>query len=283
MGLLDGRIAIVTGSGRGIGKATALRFAREGAKVVVSDLDEAPAQETAQEIKSAGGEACRLCRGCGPTGFRRGNRGKSGADVGRAPHPGEQRRFHLGRGGPQDDRRAVGDHAGRAPHRPFSHHPGGGPFFPRGRQAGKSSGEGGQPEDYQCVFPGRDEGNSGQANYASAKAGVVGLARALAKEWGPLNVQVNAVAYGWIDTRLTKEKEAGQTLERDGKAIAIGIPAGTRNIMHILIPLGRAGTPEEAAGPILFLASPLSDYVSGQCLEVTGGFFQGLLSVLFVT
>jgi len=85
-------------------------------------------------------------------------------------------------------------------------------------------------------------------------------------------VQVNAVSYGWIDTRLTKEKEAGQTIEREGKTIAIGIPAGMRNIMPLLIPLGRAGTPEEAAGPILFLASPLSDYVSGQCLEVTGGF-----------
>ena len=87
-----------------------------------------------------------------------------------------------------------------------------------------------------------------------------------------MNVQVNAVSYGWIDTRLTKEKEAGQTIERNGRAIAIGIPAALRNIMPMIIPMGRAGTPEEAAGPVLFLASPLSDYVSGQCLEVTGGF-----------
>jgi 3-oxoacyl-[acyl-carrier protein] reductase len=115
-------------------------------------------------------------------------------------------------------------------------------------------------------------GNSGQANYASAKAGVVGLSRALSKECGSLNVQVNAVSYGWIDTRLTQEKETGQTLERDGKAIAIGIPAAMRNIMPMLIPMGRAGSPEEAAGPLLFLASPLSGYLSGQCIEVTGGF-----------
>ncbi|MGC8811505.1 MAG: SDR family NAD(P)-dependent oxidoreductase, partial [bacterium] len=115
-------------------------------------------------------------------------------------------------------------------------------------------------------------GNSGQVNYASAKAGLVGMARALAKEWGPFNVQVNAVAFGWIDTRLTKEKEAGQTVEWAGQAIAIGIPAAMRNMMPLIIPMGRPGTPTEAAGPILFLASPLSDYVSGQCLEVTGGY-----------
>jgi 3-oxoacyl-[acyl-carrier protein] reductase len=98
------------------------------------------------------------------------------------------------------------------------------------------------------------------------------MARALSKEWGSLNVQVNAVSYGWIDTRLTKEKEKGQTLERDGQPVAIGIPAAMRNVMTMIIPMGRPGTPEEAAGPILFLASPLSDYVSGQCIEVTGGF-----------
>jgi 3-oxoacyl-[acyl-carrier protein] reductase len=115
-------------------------------------------------------------------------------------------------------------------------------------------------------------GNSGQANYSSAKAGIVGMARALSKEWGPLNVQVNAVAYGWIDTRLTREKEAGLTLEREGQPVAVGIPAALRNMMKMIIPMGRAGTPEEAAGPVLFLASPLSDYVSGQCIEVTGGY-----------
>jgi 3-oxoacyl-[acyl-carrier protein] reductase len=80
------------------------------------------------------------------------------------------------------------------------------------------------------------------------------------------------VSYGWIDTRLTKEKEAGEALEREGQSVALGIPAAMRNIMRMVIPAGRPGTPEEAAGPVLFLASPLSDYVSGQCIEVTGGF-----------
>jgi len=114
-------------------------------------------------------------------------------------------------------------------------------------------------------------GNAGQANYSSGKAGIVGMTRTLAKEWGAFNVQANAVAYGWVDTRLTQEKEAGQTIERDGKPVAVGIPAAMRGAMQMMIPMGRAGTPEEAAGPLLFLASPLSDYVSGQCLEITGG------------
>jgi len=114
-------------------------------------------------------------------------------------------------------------------------------------------------------------GNAGQANYSSAKAGIVGLSRTLAKEWGPMNIQVNAVAYGWIDTRLTREKEKGEAIEREGKQVAIGIPDAMRKAMTMVVPMGRPGTPEEAAGPVLFLASPLSDYVSGQCVEVTGG------------
>jgi 3-oxoacyl-[acyl-carrier protein] reductase len=86
-----------------------------------------------------------------------------------------------------------------------------------------------------------------------------------------MNIQVNAVAYGWIDTRLTREKEKGEAIEREGKQVAIGIPDAMRKAMTMVVPMGRPGTPEEAAGPVLFLASPLSDYVSGQCVEVTGG------------
>jgi 3-oxoacyl-[acyl-carrier protein] reductase len=114
-------------------------------------------------------------------------------------------------------------------------------------------------------------GNLGQANYAAAKAGVVGLAKTLAKEWGAFNVQANALAFGLIETRLTAPKEQGSQIEREGQSIALGIPSQIREMAKLLIPLGRPGTPEEAAGPILFLASSLSDYVSGQVLEVTGG------------
>jgi len=114
-------------------------------------------------------------------------------------------------------------------------------------------------------------GNAGQANYAAGKAGVVGLTKTLAREWGQFNIQVNAVAFGFIETRLTQAKEAGATVARESADIALGIPQANRDVAFKLIPMGRGGTPEEAAGAVLFFASPLSDYVSGQVLEVTGG------------
>jgi len=115
------------------------------------------------------------------------------------------------------------------------------------------------------------KGGVGQANYSSAKSGILGLTRTMAREWGRFNVQVNAIAYGWIDTRLTKAKETAEILERHGKEVAVGIPAARQDMLRQMNPLGRPGTVDEAAGAILFMASPLSDYVSGQVLEVTGG------------
>jgi 3-oxoacyl-[acyl-carrier protein] reductase len=114
-------------------------------------------------------------------------------------------------------------------------------------------------------------GNAGQANYSSGKAGVIGLTKTLAKEWGQFNIQVNAVAFGRIDTRLTQAKEKGESITRGDAQIAIGIPGERLERTTPMIPLGRAGTALEAAGAIFFFASPFSDYVSGQVLEVAGG------------
>jgi 3-oxoacyl-[acyl-carrier protein] reductase len=114
-------------------------------------------------------------------------------------------------------------------------------------------------------------GNFGQANYAAAKAGIIGLTKTLAREWGAFNMQVNCVAFGLIDTRLTRSKKTGETVRRANAEIDLGIPSAIREASLQLIPMGRPGTAREAAGAILFLASPLSDYVSGQVLEVTGG------------
>jgi 3-oxoacyl-[acyl-carrier protein] reductase len=114
-------------------------------------------------------------------------------------------------------------------------------------------------------------GNAGQANYSAGKAGIIGLTRTLAKEWGAFNIQVNAVAFGYIETRLTASKENATKIERDGQEIELGIPDQMRQMAKRAIPMGRGGTPEEAAGPLVFLASDLSNYVSGQVLEITGG------------
>lgn len=115
-------------------------------------------------------------------------------------------------------------------------------------------------------------GNVGQANYSSAKSGVVGLTKTMCKEWARYNVQSNCVAFGFIDTRLTQDKEKGIAVEMHGKKIAVGVPEKVRQGFIQLIPAGRPGTPEEAANAIFFFASPLSDYVSGQLLVVGGGF-----------
>ena len=119
-------------------------------------------------------------------------------------------------------------------------------------------------------------GNAGQANYSSGKAGVIGLTRTIAKEWGQFKVNVNAVAFGFIDTRLTQAKVEGNVMEKDGETIQLGIPEQMRGLASALIPLGRAASPEEAAGGVFFLCSPWSNYVHGQTLHVTGGMFGGM-------
>jgi 3-oxoacyl-[acyl-carrier protein] reductase len=119
-------------------------------------------------------------------------------------------------------------------------------------------------------------GNAGQANYAAGKAGVQGLTRTLAKEWGQFRINVNAVAYGFVETRLTASKDASNTMEIDGQTVQLGIPDQIRGIANMLIPLGRAASVREAAGPVAFLCSPWSDYVHGQTLMVTGGAFGGM-------
>ena len=115
-------------------------------------------------------------------------------------------------------------------------------------------------------------GNVGQANYSSAKSGVVGLTKTMSKEWARYNVQSNCVAFGFIETRLTQDKEKGIVVETATEKIAVGVPKAQRDLLIKMIPMGRPGTAEEAAGAILFFASPLSDYVSGQVLVVGGCF-----------
>ncbi|USK35904.1 SDR family oxidoreductase [Bacillus sp. F19] len=113
-------------------------------------------------------------------------------------------------------------------------------------------------------------GNVGQANYASAKAGVIGLTKTIAREWGQFNINCNAVAFGLIDTRLTKAKEK---IEDSDEKISLGIPEKVRTMFEKSIPQRRAGTAEEAAQGIFYLASPLSNYINGQVLHLNGGWY----------
>jgi len=119
-------------------------------------------------------------------------------------------------------------------------------------------------------------GNAGQANYSSAKSAVVGLTKTLAKEWGQFKINVNAVAFGFVETRLTAAKEGAETIERGGEKIQLGIPEQMRQMASMLIPLGRGATPKEAAGGIFILCTPWANYIHGQTLHVTGGQFGGM-------
>ena len=115
-------------------------------------------------------------------------------------------------------------------------------------------------------------GNPGQANYSSAKLGVVGLTKSLAKEWGRYNVCVNAVAFGLIHTRLTQALDGeGATVDIAGREIAVGVRRDRLESAASRIPLGRGGTAEEAAGSVYLFCIPESDYVSGQLLICDGG------------
>ncbi len=272
MGMIDGKVAILTGAGRGIGAATAKMFGAEGASVVVSDLDPAPAEETAATIRHAGGNAIVVA-----------------GDVTDPAFPAQLIKATLDAFGGIDiivnnagytwdaviqnmtDKQwyAMIDVHTTAPFRILRE----ASNFIRDA-AKKEQAANGRANPRKVVNVSSVSGvygNAGQVNYSTAKAGITGLTKTLAKEWGRYNVQVNCVCYGFIETRLTASKEAAEKVQRDGEEIQLGVPDQMRQMAPLLIPLGRPGTPEEAAGPILFLASPLSNYVSGIVLEVTGG------------
>lgn len=272
MKLLDQKVAIITGAGRGIGSAAAQLFALHGAHVVVSDIDLAPAEETVALIKAAGGSAVAVAADVTDNGGIEELIGQTvnvygGIDilVNNAGYTWDGMAHKMS---DQQWEAMLAIHL-TAPFRIIR------AAAPYMREVAK------QEKEQHGVARARKiinissttgtRGNMGQANYAAGKAGIIGLTRTLAKEWGVFNIQVNAVAFGFIDTRLTRADEEGAFTEREGKRIKLGIPDQMRQMAFMMIPAGRAGTPDEAAGPLLFFASELSNYVSGQVLEVAGG------------
>jgi 3-oxoacyl-[acyl-carrier protein] reductase len=271
-GWLEGKAAVVTGAGRGIGRATAQLLAAEGARVVVADLDEEPAAGTVAAIRAAGGTAHALLGDVTATAFAdqlvdTALKALGGLDilVNNAGFTWDGTIHKMS----DEQWQSILDVHLTAPFRIIR------AAAPYWRETAKREiaerGVAGARKIINVSSTSGTRGNFGQANYAAAKAGVVGLTKTLAREWGAFNFQVNCVAFGFIDTRLTRSKEAGEQIHRGDAGVPLGIPSEMREAAFKLIPLGRPGTPREAAGAILFLASPLSDYVSGQVLEVTGG------------
>jgi 3-oxoacyl-[acyl-carrier protein] reductase len=273
VGILDGKAAIVTGSARGIGRATAELLAEQGAKVLINDLDGDVAEQTASEIQ-------------GETAVFGGDLTKSGVPdqlVQKAVDEFGQIDIIVNNAGYTIDApihkmsdeqwdRMLDIHT-KVPFQVIR------AAAPHLREPAKKERDEGREVFRKIVNVSSISGtmgNAGQANYSSGKAGVVGLTKTLAKEWGQFKINVNAVAFGYIETRLTASKDDSNTMEIDGEKVQLGIPDQLRGMAAMLIPLGRPGTPEEAAGGIFFLCSPWSNYVHGQVLNVTGGQFTGM-------
>jgi 3-oxoacyl-[acyl-carrier protein] reductase len=273
MGVLDGKSAIVTGSARGIGRATAELLAEHGAQVLINDLDGDVAEQAAGEI-------------AGETAVFSGDLTKPGA-------PDQLVRKAIDSFGKID---IIVNNAGYTVDAPV-HKMSDDQFqkmldihtivpfrviraaAPHLREPAKKEREEGKEVFRKIVNVSSTSGtfgNAGQANYSAGKAGVVGLTKTIAKEWGQFKINVNAVAFGFIDTRLTQAKVDDNTMQKDGETIQLGIPEQMRQMAAVLIPLGRPATPEEAAGGVFFLCSPWSNYVHGQTLHITGGLFGGM-------
>ncbi len=273
MGVLDGKAAIVTGSARGIGRATAEILVEHGARVLINDLDGDVAEQTASEIAgetvvysgdlTADGACDALVQTAidswGKIDIIVNNAGYTiDAPIHKMSDDAFQRMLDIHTVVPFRVIRAAAPHL---------------------REPAKKEREEGVEVFRKIVNVSSISGtmgNAGQANYSAGKNAVVGLTKTLAKEWGQFKINVNAVAFGWIETRLTASKDESNTMEIGGQKVQLGIPEQLRGAASMLIPIGRPGTPEEAAGGVFFLCSPWSNFVHGQVLNITGGQFTGM-------
>lgn len=268
---LDGKVALITGSGRGIGRAIALKLASEGAHIVVNDLDAEPAQEVVQAIRDAGGQAVACVGSVAAPDFAERFIGTAVSDfkgldiiVNNAGYTWDNVVQKMS----DEQWYAMIDVHLTAPFRILR------AAQPVIRALSKAESEAGRRVVRKVVNISSVAGlfgNAGQTNYSTAKAGIIGMTQTLAKEWGRMNVTVNCVAYGFIKTRLTSSAAGKSTANIDGREIKVGVNPDLMAALERSIPLGRGGTPDEAAGAVYMLCIPESDYVSGQTLMCSGG------------
>ena len=271
MSNLAGKTAYVTGSGRGIGRALALKLAAHGASVVVNDLDAEPAESVAAEIRGSGGKAIAVPGSVTEDGFAE-NFIKSGIDafggvdiiVNNAGYTWDAL---IGK---MSDRQfdAMMDVHVKAPFRILRAASG---YIREASSAEAAEGREVFRKVVNISSVAGTGGNPGQANYSSAKSAVLGLTKTLAKEWGRMKVNVNCVAFGYIETRLTEASDDKKQISVEGANISVGMPTKVAHGMSSMIPLGRPGTPEEAANGVYLFCSPDADYISGQTIIVGGG------------
>ena len=270
---LDGAVAIVTGSGRGIGLAIAQRLAARGVHVLINDIDPGVAELGAQTLTTPGASyAGDLTRPDSPAKLVAAavdRWGRLDIVVNNAGYTLDAPIHKL----TDDSFQAMLDIHTVVPFRVLR---AAAPHLRDPAKAERAEGHEVFRKIVNVTSMAGTAGNPGQANYAAAKAGLVGLTKTLAKEWGPFKINVNAVAFGLIETRLTSTKTSESTITVGERVISVGVPESVKQRLAESIPLGRPGTPDEAAAPVEFLCSASSNYITGQVLNVSGGATLGM-------
>lgn len=269
---LVGKRAIVTGAGRGIGRAIALKLASEGARVVVNDLDPGPAKETVELIEARSGAAIAVPGSVTERGFsddlvEASVESFGGLDilVNNAGYTWDS----VIQNTSDEQWEAMIDIHLTAPFRLLRS---AAPVFREQAKREAASGEVVVRKVVNVSSISGTGGNAGQSGYAAGKAGVLGLTKTLAKEWGRSKVTVNSVAFGLVRTRLTDTPATGNaTITIQDREIRVGIGSELLQAMESGIPLGRAGTPEDAANGVYLFCIPESDYITGQVVVCGGG------------
>jgi 3-oxoacyl-[acyl-carrier protein] reductase len=264
---LTNKTAIVTGSGRGIGRAIAAKLAAAGARVMINDLDPGPCAEATAEIPNSAALAGDMTDPAFPAQLVEATLHRFGSIdivVNNAGYTWD----NVIQKTTDEQYQAMLDIHLVAPFRLLR------AASSWLRETAKREAAEGRRVMRKVVnitsIAGTD-GGPGQAGYGAGKAGVIGLTKVVAKEWGRYNINVNCVGFGLIETRLIQPLSAESSIEVKGRAIQIGVQPKVMDTLVGLSPLGRRGTVEEAAGPVLFFCSPLSDYITGEVLIVSGG------------
>ena len=269
---LDSKVAVITGAGRGIGRAIAEKLAAAGAAVMINDLDPEPAAEAEAAIRLSGRAAAHLAGDVTAPDFPQklvdatlDTFGGIDIIVNNAGYTWDN---VIQKTTDEQYMAMLGIHLVA----PFRLLRAASAYIRETAKREAAEGRRVMRKVVNITSIAGTDGNAGQAGYSSGKAGVIGLTRTMAKEWGRYNVNVNAVGFGMIETRLTQPlTSAGATIDVQGRQIAVGVQPKMLEAMKVVCPLGRAGTPEEAAGAVLFFCSPLSDYVTAEVLICGGG------------